>query len=577
MGPGGSGANAGALAEEHDSTTANDPLTTNRDPMSIETDVLIIGCGIAGATAALRLAQDRQRQVLVVTRTYDPEESNTRYAQGGIVARGKEDSAALLTEDILHAGAGLSLPSAARLLAEEGPPLVERLLVSALSVPFDRDAQGDLAYTREGGHAVPRVLHVGDATGHAIELALIRRLQELPNVTLRAGLTAVDLITSAHHSDDPHAVYAPITCHGAYVLDRAANKVVRVLARATVLATGGVGRIYRHTTNPRGARGDGLAMAYRAGARVINAEYIQFHPTTLAVAGADNFLISEAVRGEGGRLYTPDGRHFMSEVAPQWGDLAPRDVVARAIHHEMVEHGYPHVLLDLASAMDGARIPERFPTIYETCRRAGIDIRKDPIPVVPAAHYFCGGVHVDDVGRASLKGLYAVGEVSCTGVHGANRLASTSLLEALVWGQRAAQDIVERDDLAAVIADHIPAWRDVSEGAGADPVLAYRDSRTIQNIMWLYVGLARNTHRLARALRDLNHLWEVIDDFYRTTRLNDRLIGLRNMAQSAWIVTRAAWHNRQSRGAHYREDAETFHLVSRHDAEGPFPSGVSET
>jgi L-aspartate oxidase len=244
-------------------------------------------------------------------------------------------------------------------------------------------------------------------------------------------------------------------------------------------------------------------MAYRAGARVINAEYIQFHPTTLAVPGMDNFLISEAVRGEGARLYTPDGRHFMDAYAPKWGDLAPRDVVSRAIHREMVENGYPHVLLDLTEAMTPDEIPERFHTIYATCEEAGIDIARDPIPVVPAAHYFCGGVHVDDRGRSSLDGLYAIGEVSCTGVHGANRLASTSLLKGLVWGHRAGADIAGREDLARVNGEYIPPWRDVSEGAGADPVLAQRDSRTIQNIMWFYVGLARNTHRLARALKEL--------------------------------------------------------------------------
>jgi L-aspartate oxidase len=533
---------------------------------TLETDVLVIGCGIAGAAAALRLAQDRQRQVTVVTRTAAAEESNTRYAQGGIIGRGVDDSPELLAKDILAAGAGLSLPRTVHILAEEGPDLVQRLLVKEAAVPFERDADGELSYTREGGHSLARVLHVGDATGHAIEEALIARLRQLPNVALQTNATAVDLITSSHHARDPLAVYRPITCHGAYILDREEDIVHRVFARVTILATGGLGRIYRYTTNPEGARGDGLAMAYRAGARVVNAEYVQFHPTTLAVPGAENFLISEAVRGEGGQLYTLDGRHFMEQYAPRWGDLAPRDIVARAIHHEMIAQGYPHVLLDIASRMSAVQIRERFPTIYTRCLEAGIDMTAEPIPVVPAAHYFCGGVLVDEWGQTTLEGLYAVGEVSCTGVHGANRLASTSLLEGLLWGDRAGRHITTRRDLALVAEQQVPPWEDVGNGLAADPVLIYRDRRTIQHLMWLYVGLARNARRLSRALRDLNHLWEAIDDFYHVTQLSDDLIGLRNMAQAAWVVARAAWHNRQSRGAHFREDAQAEEFVSLYDA-----------
>ena len=544
--------------------------------MCTETDVLVIGSGIAGAAAALRFAREGGRQVTVITRASHAEESSTRHAQGGIVSRGPDDSTDLLVEDILRAGAGLSLPPMARHLAKEGPRLVEEVLIEDLAVAFDRGPDGTLSYTREGGHTVSRVLHVGDATGQAIETALIRGLKQLPNVTLETGRTAVDLITSSHHSQDPHATYEPITCHGTYVLNRDTGDVHRILAPATVLATGGIGQIYRHTSNPKGARGDGLAMAYRAGARVINAEYVQFHPTTLAVPGADNFLISEAVRGEGGRLYTPDGRHFMDGYAPDWGDLAPRDVVARAIHREMLEHRYPHVLLDLASVMDPSRIRQRFPTIHQVCLEAGVDITTDPIPVVPAAHYFCGGVHTDAAGRTTLRGLYAVGEVSCTGVHGANRLASTSLLEGLVWGHLAGGDIAARTDLRPVDPETIPPWEPASINAVADPVLLTRDQRAIQDVMWLYVGLARNTHRLARALTELDHLWGVIDSFYRATRLDDNLIGLRSMAQTAWIVTNAAWHNRESRGAHYREDAETEHFASFHDTEGPLPNSVGE-
>lgn len=518
----------------------------------VESDVLIIGCGIAGATAALQLARDRQQQIVIVTRAGDPEESNTRYAQGGIVARGEDDSADLLVEDILAAGAGLSLPSAARILAEEGPRLVEELLIGELGVPFDRGPDGRLAYGLEGAHSRPRILHVGDATGRAIIRALVAALRERPNVRLVTGVTAVDLITFPHHARNSLTVYEPITCHGAYVLDQAGGTVQRYLAGATILATGGLGRIYRHTTNPEGARGDGLAMAYRAGARVINAEYVQFHPTVLALPGAEGFLISEAVRGEGGRLLTPDGRPFMARYAPEWGDLAPRDVVARAIHHEMIANGYPYVLLDIASVLPAPRIRERFPTIYERCRSLGLDITVQPIPVVPAAHYFCGGLWTDDWSRTTIRNLYAVGEVACTGVHGANRLASTSLLEGLVWGDRAARDIAARGPLPIVSPDDVPPWEETGIEE-ADPALIWRDLRAIQYTMWHYVGLVRSERRLARALRDLRHLKEEIDDFYRASRLNDALVGLRHAVQAALLVAEAAYHNRQSRGCHYRE------------------------
>jgi L-aspartate oxidase len=520
-----------------------------------QTDVLVIGCGIAGATAALRLARDRQRQVTLVTRADDPEESNSRYAQGGIVTLGEEDGADLIVQDILSAGAGLSLPSAARVLAEEGPGLVREVLVEAAGVSFDRTPDGRLAYGREGAHSCPRILHVGDATGRAIVQALLAALREQPNVRIVTSATAVDLITFPHHARDPLAVYDPITCHGAYVFERSHRAVRSYLAGATVLATGGLGRIYRHTTNPVGSRGDGLAMAYRAGARIINAEYVQFHPTALAVPGGEGFLISEAVRGEGGRLLTPDGRPFMQMYAPQWGDLAPRDVVARAIHHEMVEQGYPYVLLDIHSALSPNHIRERFPTIHARCLALGIDVTSQPIPVVPAAHYFCGGVWTDEWGHTTVQSLYAVGEVACTGVHGANRLASTSLLEGLVWGNRAARDIAQRALSVIPLAD-VPRWEEEGLEEEADPALIWRDMRTIQYTMWHYVGLVRSTRRLARALRDLRHLDQDIDSFYRSTRLNDALIGLRHSVQAAFIVAEAAQHNRHSRGCHYRDDTK---------------------
>ncbi len=523
-------------------------------------DVLIIGSGIAGATAALQLAQDPNIQITVLTRAADPRESNTRYAQGGIVSRGPDDSPALLAADILQAGAGASYPPAVHLLAEEAPRLVETILLQRARVPFDRTPQGDLAWGREAAHSRRRILHVGDATGKAIITALLNQLKTLPNVQIRTQVTAVDLITFPHHARDPQAAYQPVRCFGAYGFDQRQRTVHRYLAPFTILATGGLGRIYRSTTNPPGARGDGLAMAQRAGARIVNAEYIQFHPTALAVPGAEGFLISEAVRGEGGVLLTPAGQPFMAQYAPRWQDLAPRDVVARAIHHQMETHGYTHVLLDLASRMEADKIRARFPTIYATCQQVGLDITREPIPVRPAAHYFCGGVLADLNGRTSIGNLYAVGEVSCTGLHGANRLASTSLLEGLTWGYRAAEDIRARlrsraHEAAALPLDDIPPWDESGLSADPDPALIQGDMQTIQNIMWHYVGLARSGDRLSRAIRELRHLWNEIETFYRSTRLSDGLIGLRNAVEAALVVAQAARHNHGSRGAHFRLDA----------------------
>ncbi len=521
-------------------------------------DVLIIGSGIAGATAVLQLAQNPARRVILITRASDACESNTRYAQGGIVGRGPEDSAELLMQDILKAGAGASLPSAARLLAEEGPKWLQKILVEMAGIRFDMQ-NGEPEWGQEAAHSRRRILHVGDGTGRAIIEGLIAALRKFPNVELVTDATAVDLITFPHHSDNPLRVYEPITCFGAYVFDQRERSVHRFLASATILATGGLGRIYRNTTNPPGARGDGLAMAHRAGARLINMEYIQFHPTALAIPGAEGFLISEAVRGEGGVLLTPDGRPFMEKYSPEWKDLAPRDVVTRAIHTEMEEHGYSYVLLDIASRLPAERIRERFPNIYAECRRVGIDITREPIPVVPAAHYSCGGIAVDSWGRTNIHRLYAVGEVACTGVHGANRLASTSLLEGLVWGARAAQDIEAHLSTGALSSfpspEEIPPWDESGLTQDVDPTLIQGDMQTIQNIMWHYVGIVRAEERLSRAIRELRHLQNEIETFYRATKLSDGLIGLRNAVEVALIVAQAARHNRRSRGSHFRSDS----------------------
>src|SRR5215213_727345 len=521
-------------------------------------EVLIIGCGIAGATAALRLARNPGRQITIITRAQDVHESNTRYAQGGIIGRGPDDTSELLFEDIVAAGAGVSSPKAARILADEGPQLLNEVLERTAGVVFDHTAEGAPIWGQEAAHSRRRILHVGDSTGRAIMNGLVAALNDRPNITIKSEATAVDLITFPHHSRNPLDNYRAISCHGCYVFDRTEKTVHRYLASATVLATGGLGRIYRNTTNPIGARGDGLAMAHRAGARIANAEYVQFHPTALAAPGAEGLLISEAVRGEGVVLLTPELRPFIEKYSPEWKDLAPRDIVARAIHHEMEQHGYSYVLLDIASKMPAAAIRERFPFIYDECLKVGIDISHEPVPVVPAAHYFCGGVLVDEWARSTIGNLYAVGEISCTGVHGANRLASTSLLEGLVWGNRAAIEIEKALDgpgnQKRARLDDVPPWDESGLSSEPDPALIQGDMQTIQNIMWHYVGLVRSADRLSRAIRELRHLWNEIETFYRSTKLSDGLIGLRNAVEVALIVAQAAQHNRQSRGSHYRQD-----------------------
>jgi L-aspartate oxidase len=519
----------------------------------IRTDTLIIGCGIAGATAALRLSENPNHHITIITRAPDAHDSNSSWAQGGIVTRGLDDSPSLLVEDILHAGAGISAPRAAQVLAEDGPRLVQQVLIERCGVKFDIDAHGEPIYGLEGAHSVRRIVHVGDKTGEAIINGLLLALQAKQNITLLADHTAVDLITFPHHALDPLSIYEPMTCHGAYVLNRANGEIIRVLAGYTVLATGGLGQIFRNTSNPKGARGDGLAMARRAGVRVVNMEYIQFHPTTLSVRGAPNHLISEAVRGEGGVLLTPKGEPFMHRYDAEWKDLAPRDVVSRAIHMEMLEHGYEHVYLDIASKRSAAFIRDHFPQMVETCAQYELDATSQPIPVVPAAHYFCGGVLVDEWGQTDFDGLYAIGEVSCTGLHGANRLASTSLLEGLVWGDRAAQHIAQRPRTPIENA-RVPSWVYAQSPVEPDPALIEGDMNTIRNVMWHYVGLVRTADRLARAERELRHLWHEIEDFYQLAHLNDALIGLRNAVQVARTVAWAASRNPVSRGTHYRAD-----------------------
>ncbi|MBT3314884.1 MAG: L-aspartate oxidase [Anaerolineae bacterium] len=520
----------------------------------MQTNTLIIGSGIAGATAALCLSEDKERQITLITRAKKAINTNSQYAQGGIVGRGDDDAPNILQEDILNAGDGICYPPAVKTLADEGPDLLREILIEQIGISFDEKESGGLEYGLEAAHTKRRILHVGDMTGKAIMVALLREIARRLNITILTGHTAVDLITFPHHARDPLATYQPQICHGAYVYDRAQRKVIRILANQTILASGGLGQIFLNTTNPGGARGDGLAMAHRAGVRIANAEYVQFHPTAMHMPGATKFLISEAVRGEGGVLLTPNGEPFMERHSPKWKDLASRDIVARAIYWEMLENDYPYVLLDIASHKKADAIKNRFPQIYERCLKMEIDITERPIPVVPAAHYFCGGVLVDEWGQSSIPGLYAVGEVSCTGVHGANRLASTSLLEGLVWGDRSARHIRGLEPAPLVDESAVPTW-DISNALyDTDPTLIQGDMQTIRNLMWHYVGLVRSHYRLNRALRELHHLRREIEGFYRKSRLTDGLIGLRNSVQAALIVADAARKNTLSRGCHYREE-----------------------
>jgi L-aspartate oxidase len=518
---------------------------------TIETEVLIIGCGIAGGTAAFSLAE-QGIPVTVVTRTKDPKETNTYYAQGGIIYKGENDSPQLLSEDIQRAGANHCYPEAVNILAEQGPNAVEKILIKKLKIEFDRTETGKLSLAREGSHSVARILHVKDTTGKSIENSLMTALQKHPNITLFSGFTAIDLLTPSHHSRDRLQVYQKLACAGAYLLDQQKKRVVRCLAKKTILASGGLGQIFLRSSNPEWARGDGIAMAYRAGARMINCEYIQFHPTTFHYKQAPHFLISEAVRGAGAKLVNSNSDLFMQKYDPEWKDLAPRDIVSRSIHQEMLEHGAINVYLDFNSYLSTEEIKDKFPNIYQNCLSYGIDPAKELVPVVPSAHYFCGGIWVDKWGQSTINNLYAIGEVSCTGVHGANRLASASLLEGLVWGERSAVHISE--NLANVkkpkIADY-PSWR-MTGLEKLDPALIKQDMSSIKNIMWNYVGLVRSTPRLARALRELRNLESEIEVFYRNSQLTDSLIGLRNAVRTSIVVTLAAWENKTSKGCHYR-------------------------
>lgn len=510
-------------------------------------DVIVIGSGAAGLTAALTLAETHR--VLVIAKG-DLSGGSTAWAQGGIAAVLEAgDTFENHIEDTMTAGAGLNKRRTVEFVVENAPRAIERL--AALGVPFNPGDSGNgdrWHLTREGGHSHRRIVHVDDATGWAVQVALESAARDHPNITLLPDRVGIDLITSRHgerYSGDGHV-------WGVYALDRATGRVEAHVARATILASGGAGRVYQFSTAPRGATGDGIAMAWRAGCRIANMEMMQFHPTCLFNLEVKNFLITEAVRGEGGHLLIPDtGYRFMPDFDPRL-ELAPRDVVARAIDHEIKRLGLDYVHLDI-SHRDPDFVRAHFPNIHDKLHSLGIDMTRDPIPVVPAQHYTCGGVVIDLDGRTDLPGLYAAGEVSESGLHGANRLASNSLLECFVFGEAAARHIVANwDDLPP--PPPIRSW-DESRVTDSDEEVVIKQNWTeIRRFMWNYVGIVRTTKRLERAQHRIRLLTAEVEDYYGHFRVTPDLIELRNLLATADLIVRSALHRKESRGLHYTLD-----------------------
>ncbi|MCG6966952.1 MAG: L-aspartate oxidase [Chromatiaceae bacterium] len=510
-------------------------------------DVLIIGSGAAGLSLALRMPPGI-KTALVAKR--ELVEGNTLYAQGGISAvLDARDSVNSHVQDTLDAGAGLCDEAVVRMVVEHGPDNIRWLFEEG--VEFTRTPPtGDSGYhlTREGGHSHRRVVHAADATGHAIETTLLRRLDSHPNVSVFEHHIAVDLITAEHH----HGRRLQRRCHGAYLLSIREDRVVSVSARCVVLATGGASKVYLYTSNPDVATGDGIAMAWRAGCRVANMEFIQFHPTCLFHPAAKSFLISEAVRGEGGRLLLPDGTRFM-ERFDERGELAPRDIVARAIDHEMKRLGIDCVYLDI-SHKPAAEIEHLFPTIHQRCLELGFDMRIQPLPVVPAAHYTCGGVRTDRLARTDVDGLYAIGETAYTGLHGANRMASNSLLECLVFSELALADILRELEQPQRGEFAIAPWDESRVTDSDEEVVVSHNWDELRSFMWDYVGIVRSNKRLERARRRVNLLRHEINEYYGNFRVSNDLLELRNLVDVADLIIESAQRRRESRGLHYNID-----------------------
>lgn len=511
-------------------------------------DFLVIGTGIAGLSYAVKAAQ--YGRVAIVTKK-EKAESNTNYAQGGVAAvMSQVDSFDMHVHDTLSTGVGLSHEDAVSIMVREGPERLRDLIAIGAQFTYK---DGNLDLGREGGHSTNRIVHSHDLTGREIERALLAAVAAAPNIHVFEDHVALELITEHHLASGRPFDPANIHCWGAFVLNSHSRAVDAFLAPVVLLATGGLGHVYLHTTNPAIATGDGVAMAFRAGAKIGNMEFIQFHPTTLYNSGTPSFLISEAVRGFGGILRTRGGEEFMQAYDPR-KELAPRDIVAYAIDTELKKRGDEFVFLDLRHlAADAVR--EHFPYICETClTKFKLDITVEPIPVVPAAHYSCGGVVTDVDGRTSVAGLYAAGEVSMTGVHGANRLASNSLLEALVFSDRALRAAVAARGAAAPGMPDVAAWDDSGTLNSEEWILVSHNRREIQQVMWDYVGIVRSDLRLGRALRRLDLIQKEVEDFYKRTKVSEGLIELRNLAQCAVLVIRCAMMRKESRGLHVTTD-----------------------
>jgi len=512
----------------------------------IKTDFLVIGSGMAGLSYALKVSSSGS--VAIITKKEDWQ-SSTNYAQGGIAAvLSPEDSFQLHIQDTIKAGRGLCKDEVVVRVVEAGPNCIEELI--GLGVGFSGE-KGKLDLTMEGGHSKQRVIHAKDYTGREVEKALIKAVRSHKNIKIYENHLAVDLITQHHLRDYVPASDEKIRCWGAYALDVESNRIKRFLARTTLLATGGAGRVYLHTTNPQIATSDGVAMAYRAGARIANMEFIQFHPTSLCHPQAQSFLISEAVRGEGGKLKLKSGETFMCKYDSR-AELAPRDVVARAIDYELKKTGDLCVYLDVTHLQKDF-IKNRFPNIYKRCLEFGLDITKQPIPVVPAAHYMCGGITTDIDGKTDIQGLYACGEVACSGMHGANRLASNSLLEAIVFAHFAAKSSQNQSKDQFLFPD-IPVWSEEGVFDQKEWIIISHSRKEIETVMWDYVGISRSNSRLEMAKSRIDILLEEIDDFYHLNPVTYDVIELRNISLVAELIVNSALERKESRGLHYNLD-----------------------